>query len=113
MKMTQTDDARYRFTLSRDWGAGQGRVCWIMLNPSTADDTRDDPTLKRIIKFSQSWGYRELVVVNLYPFRTSKPAECRKLIDWHNEEVSTVMSGNRIVVTETAKYSNLVIAAWG
>lgn len=64
----------YRWTLQRRWAAGE-RVCWIMLNPSTADAERDDPTVLRCMAFSRSWGYGGLIVVNLYPFRSSKPAE--------------------------------------
>jgi len=115
MKMSQTGDEQYRFTLTRDWGTGTGRACWIMLNPSTADGTKDDPTLKRIIKFSQSWGYGSLVVVNLYPFRTSKPAECRKLADCEasGPDANENMCADRVIVWGETSRSDLVIAAWG
>ena len=59
--------ATLRWWLGRRWAVGR-TVCWIMLNPSTADSETDDPTLRRIIRFSQSWGFGALAVVNLYPF---------------------------------------------
>jgi len=63
----------YRYTLHRGWAPGL-RCCWIMLNPSTATDTTDDPTLRRCIRFSSGWGFGQLVVVNLFALRATKPA---------------------------------------
>ena len=76
----------YRWSLQRSWhgGApGTGTILpWIMLNPSTADAHVDDPTLQRIIAFSWRWGFDGLLVVNLFPYRSSKPAELRKWWRW-------------------------------
>lgn len=69
----------YRWELRRWWRSGPP-VAWLMLNPSTADALHDDPTIRRIIGWTWRWGYGGLVVVNLYPFRASKPAE---LWEWH------------------------------
>ena len=69
-----SSDGLYRWTLRRRWGDGDD-VVWVMLNPSTADANKDDPTLRRIIQFSDGWGYGGLLVVNLLPFRSSNPAE--------------------------------------
>ena len=65
----------YRFTLERAWSEGSG-VTWIMLNPSTADAAIDDPTIRRVIRFSQGWGHGSLRVLNLSPLRTPHPREC-------------------------------------
>ena len=71
----------FRWTLKRSWGGGALAV-WLMLNPSTADGTHDDPTIKRCINFTRAWGYPGFVVVNLYPFRSPSPAELWKWADW-------------------------------
>lgn len=75
-----SDDHQYRYILEREWGAedltlenGDHRVLWIMLNPSTADALKDDPTLTRCIGYSRAWGYGALSVVNLYALRTPDP----------------------------------------
>lgn len=108
---------RYRWTLSRWWGNGS-RVCWIMLNPSTADASVDDPTIRRCIQFSRSRGYSGLTVVNLYPFRSSSPDECRAWADyekngpdWYARDA--ILFTNLPLVVRTAKAAPLVIAAWG
>jgi len=62
----------YRYTLHRGWGPGS-RCCWIMLNPSTATGTTDDPTLRRCIRSSTGWGFGQLVVVNLFALWATKP----------------------------------------
>ena len=44
-----------------------------MLNPSTADETTDDPTIRRVIDFSRRWGFSRLIVVKLVPLRSTDP----------------------------------------
>lgn len=65
----------YRYRLDRCWDASGSRVCWVMLNPSTADASDDDPTLRRCIGFSRAWGHGSLTVVNLYAWRATNPRE--------------------------------------
>ncbi len=62
----------YRFTLTRQWGAGP-TVLWCGLNPSLANAGRDDPTMLREIGFSYRWGYGGLIKVNIYPFISPDP----------------------------------------
>jgi hypothetical protein len=69
-------DRRYRYRLGRRWGSGPA-LAWIMLNPSAADGAGDDPTTRRVISFSRSWGYSACVVVNLFAYRCADPAELR------------------------------------
>lgn len=65
---------RYRYRLWRTWDAGLPRVAFVMLNPSTADDRQNDPTIRRCIGFARAWGYGALVVVNLFAYRTPSVA---------------------------------------
>ena len=59
-----SQDERHRYSLTRRWGDGPRVCCWIMLNPSTADATTDDPTIRRCIGFTHAWGYDALTVVS-------------------------------------------------
>lgn len=81
-------------------------MLWIMLNPSTADATTDDPTIRRCTAFSKAWGYGGLTVVNLYAARTSCPARLRGLPD-------PVGPRNDAVLQALARRSGFVMVAWG
>ena len=59
----------YRYVLTRRWGGKSGQVCFIMLNPSTADCFEEDATIRRCIFFADSWGWHSIMVVNLFGSR--------------------------------------------
>ena len=107
---TLSPNGVYRWTLSRRWGDGDD-VLWIMLNPSTADATKDDPTIQRIVRFSDGWGYGGLCVVNLYPYRTSDPAACRRWVEALDDP--DAMYQNAEIIAQIAPRSALTLAAWG
>lgn len=67
-------DRQYRYRLERRWADGPS-VAFIMLNPSTADESADDPTIRRCIGFAKQWGYGALIVGNLFAFRATDPAK--------------------------------------
>jgi hypothetical protein len=97
----------YRYTLSRTWDASKDHVCWVMLNPSTADATKDDPTIRRCMGFAQRWGYGGIVVVNIFALRATKPEALRR----HPEPVGRP-ENDRVIVAEAARAAR-VMAAWG
>lgn len=68
-------DTRYRWILWRHWDDTLPALGWIMLNPSTADATTDDPTIRRCIGFAKRDGYGGIRVANLYGLRATDPAE--------------------------------------
>ncbi|TMG72243.1 MAG: DUF1643 domain-containing protein [Chloroflexi bacterium] len=99
-------DRRYRYRLWRRWDAARPVVAFVMLNPSTADAARDDPTIRRCIGFARSWGYGRLEVVNLFAYRATDPRSLRHVPD-------PVGPANlRHLAAATAR-ARLVIAAWG
>lgn len=57
---------KYRYVLWRrwDWKGYGNQVMFIGLNPSTADETEDDPTIRRCIRFAKDWGYSGLLMMN-------------------------------------------------
>ncbi len=63
----------YRWWLFRCWAGSLPLIIWIMMNPSTADHSKNDPTILKIMRYSTRWGYGAVLVLNIYAFRTSKP----------------------------------------
>lgn len=64
---------RYRYELRRVWDPDGPLLEFVMLNPSTADASVDDPTIRRCIGFAKAWGYGGIVVHNLYALRATNP----------------------------------------
>jgi hypothetical protein len=96
---------RYRYSLRRRWGAGAA-CCFVMLNPSAADETDDDPTIRRCLGFARSWGYPALEVVNLFAWRTHEPRRLLGAID-------PVGPANDDAVRRAAGRAGLIVCAWG
>ena len=68
-------DGVYRYRLWRVWDPDRLPTAFVMLNPSTADASADDPTIRRCAGFARSWGAGGIVVANLFAFRATDPAD--------------------------------------
>lgn len=110
----------YRWTLGRVW---EGMGLWnlvCMLNPSSADDRVDDPTIRRLIAWHQRWGYGAFLVVNLYPLRSPRPDEVR---EWcpdfcasaaaDVERYAPAMMDNERHIVRAARKCSGALVAWG
>lgn len=99
----------YRYLLTRRWSEDQSMVLWIMLNPSTADATEDDPTVRRCMSFAKEWGYGGIHVVNLFAYRTPIPSVLS------NKVVAPDPIGpdNDYFIRGYASQASRVICAWG
>ena len=96
----------YRYWLTREWNAERPRVGFVMLNPSTADAWRDDPTIRRCIGFARQWGFGSLVVVNLFAFRATDPTRLLRADD-------PVGPMNAETILRETSACDLVVCAWG
>jgi hypothetical protein len=101
-----SEDGLHRYFLTRAWSLETIKLVLIMLNPSTADAFRDDPTIKRCMGFARAWGYTVLEVVNLFAFRATKPAKLKKAKDPVGPE-------NDQVIRTACFDAKRVVAAWG
>lgn len=107
MNPDDISDPKYRYTLWREVDPlNVTRLCWVMLNPSTADDTVDDPTIRRVIRFTRDAGYGELVVVNLFAARSTRPVHLREMAD-------PVGPNNNNICRAAIEGSHGVVFAWG
>lgn len=61
----------YRYRLERDLGKGKGTIAGIMVNPSTADASKDDATIRKWIGFATRLGYRRIIIGNKFAFRAT------------------------------------------
>lgn len=98
---------RYRYTLSRQWGQGGVWVNFLMLNPSTADATVNDPTITRCIRRAQGMGAGGLIVTNLFAWRATDPDDMKRAGD------DAVGPENDQWILNAANISSQVICAWG
>jgi len=73
-----SEDRKHRFALWRLWRPSGAYVTFVLLNPSTADEERDDPTIRRCIGYAEKWGFGGVVILNLFSFRTYNPKEMRE-----------------------------------
>lgn len=96
----------YRYDLTRSWYEGYGEVAFIGVNPSTADETKDDPTIRRCIGFAKSWGFSGLHMLNLFAFRATDPKDMKKADD-------PIGPDNDAYILSVANECTAIIAAWG
>lgn len=97
---------KYRFALWRVWDESKPYAMIIGLNPSTADEKDDDPTITRCIQFAKSWGYGGLCMANLFAFRATDPSVMFAATD-------PVGQKNDEWLTKLSNAAGIVVAAWG
>ena len=107
----------YRYALWREWTMLDGEerqgfghdlayVLFIGLNPSTADEVKDDPTIRRCKAFAKSWGYGRMCMTNLFAFRATNPNEMLVAVD-------PIGPDNDEWLKRSAKDACVLVAAWG
>lgn len=98
----------YRYWLRRVWEVGPPLGAFVMLNPSTADATADDPTVRRCVGFARGWGCGGLVVVNLFALRATDPRALRGAADPVGPDVDP-----RLLSAPLNCRCRPVVAGWG
>ena len=110
---TISDCGKYRYKLTRTWDEDKGKVLFIMLNPSTADEKTDDLTTIRCMNFAKKWGYGGIMIGNIYPFRAKRPKDLRKWLNTSNNGLWEHREGNIDAVHQMAEQADLIVCAWG
>lgn len=88
-----SSDRAYRYALFREWGE-ESKLVVIGLNPSTADEYQDDPTIRRCIGYAKAWGHGGLVMLNLFAFRATQPGDM-KGDRWHHMGLCVTCGGKK------------------
>lgn len=105
----------WRYTLGRVWDKKLPRMVWVMLNPSTADDKEDDPTIRQCCFFAGREGYGGITVVNLFAYRATKSQDLVRL--GRGSLPNAVGPDNSRVLRWTLKEARLhrskIVCGWG
>lgn len=97
---------KYRYDLIRTWDPNKKTVSFVCLNPSTADERENDPTVRRCITYAKDWGFGTFHMLNLFAFRATE----RKDMKAYPEPIG---SENDKYILNIANESSLIICAWG
>lgn len=99
---------RYRYALARMWDKDKPYLCFILLNPSTANATQDDPTVVRCMQRAFKMGFGGICIVNLFAWRATDPQELLKI------PIGEVIGpSNDLYITTHAVSAGMVICGWG
>ena len=97
---------RYRYGLSRLWDAARPHVLFLMLNPSTADEHRNDPTVARCETRARAMGFGGVMIANIFAFRATRPVDLKQA----GEPIGAL---NDAVLRHWTNCAGMTVAAWG
>lgn len=104
--------SKYRYILHRTLDMyAAGSVVFVMLNPSTATETADDPTIRRCVGFARRWRARDLVVVNLFAYRATDPKDLLRAMRAGTDVVGP--SNDGAIVDAVSGQGTTIVLAWG
>lgn len=100
-----SNDRMYRYALWRIWDDTKPKIMFVGLNPSTASEAKNDPTIRRVIQFATNWGYGGVYMMNLFAFVTAYPKELKQCKD-------PVGENNKYLIEITGK-CDVILFCWG
>lgn len=101
-----SDCERYRYALTRVWDTGGRRVLFVMLNPSTATEVQNDPTVERCERRARALGFGAFRVCNIFAWRETDPFAMRRAAD-------PIGPGNDAAILQGCNWADTLICAWG
>ena len=99
-------DRIYRYALWRTWNHNLPKVLFIGLNPSTADEIKDDPTIRRCMRYADNWGYGGYIMGNIFAYRSTDPHKLKTIED-------PIGHNNNYWLIKLHQEASLTIGAWG
>lgn len=101
-----SDCERYRYSLTRVWNDHAGKVLFVMLNPSTATEVQNDPTVERCERRARTLGFGGFRVTNIFAWRDTDPRNMKAATD-------PIGPHNDATLVEGAAWADTIVAAWG
>lgn len=101
-----SDCERYRYSLTRVWDPAGSKALFVMLNPSTATEVQNDPTVERCERRARTLGFGAFRVTNIFAWRDTDPRKMRAAQDPVGPE-------NDRAILEGADWADQIVAAWG
>lgn len=101
-----SEDRRFRFSLTIIWEPELPIINFLMLNPSTADEIKNDPTVERCERRVRMWGFGGLIVTNIFALRATNPD------DLYSQSV-IIGKDNDIHIMKAAERAEYTVCAWG
>lgn len=101
-----SDCEAYRYTLTRIWDPDGRKALFVMLNPSTATEVQNDPTVERCERRARALGFGAFRVTNIFAYRATDPRVMRATAD-------PVGPGNDAAIAESAPWADQILCAWG
>ena len=102
---TFSKDKKNRYLLKRQWDFSKDLILYIMLNPSIADEKKDDPTIRRLINFTKKFDFGGFYVANIFTEISSDPKSINKS--------KPISKKNKEIILSLAELSKNVVYAWG
>ncbi len=101
-----SDCERYRYLLTRVWDPDGERALFVMLNPSTATEMQNDPTVERCERRARALGFGAFRVTNIFAWRATDPREMRAAADPVGPE-------NDAAILQSCPWADRIVCAWG
>jgi hypothetical protein len=103
---TYSNCEHYRYALTRTWDPNAARVNFLMLNPSTATEVQNDPTVERCERRARALGFGAFRVTNIFAYRATDPRDMRAAAD-------PIGAENDAAILDAAQWAGRVVCAWG
>ena len=101
-----SDCERYRYLLTREWDKAGRKALFVMLNPSTATEVQNDPTVERCERRARTLGFGAFRVTNIFAWRDTDPRALRRAKE-------PVGSENDDAILQSTAWADQIICAWG
>ncbi len=103
-----SDCEKYRYWLRRDWDTSKPTISFLMLNPSTANEIDNDPTIERCQRRAITMGYGSMIIVNLFPFRMTDSS----LLNSVDNLLGDITEADDCIL-RAVQLSDMTVCGWG